>query len=260
CLFLALSVSVVFAGEEIDVYSNEEVTLAKGLSLTFHETTCPKLESIVKKRIKYHLKKAITQAAGLLRLHFHDCFVQGCDASVLLDGSASGPSEQDATPNLTLRQKAFEIINDIKEHVDKACDVVVSCADIAALAARDSVSQTGGPKYRVPLGRRDSLEFATRTATLANLPAPTSNASALIDALAAKGLDATDLVALSGGHTIGIGHCSSFEERLYPTQDSTLAKSFAKDLKLTCPTTNVTNTTVLDIRTPNHFDNKYYVN
>lgn len=67
-------------------------------------------------------------------------FAQGCDGSVLLDGSASGPSEQDAPPNLTLRQKAFEIINDIKERVDKACGVIVSCADITALAARDSVS------------------------------------------------------------------------------------------------------------------------
>ncbi|XP_057833159.2 peroxidase 12 [Cryptomeria japonica] len=259
CLFFALSLSFACAGAENDLYSNADLTLETGLSWTFYKSTCPKLESIVEKRIKFYLKKDITQAAGLLRLHFHDCFVQGCDASVLLDGSASGPSEQEAPPNLTLRQKAFEIINDIKEHVDKACDEVVSCADITALAARDSVSQTGGPKYSVPLGRRDSLEFATRAATLANLPGPNTTASALIDALAAKGLDATDLVALSGGHTIGIGHCASFEERLYPTQDSTLAKSFAKNLKVTCPSTNVTNTTVLDIRSPNIFDNKYYV-
>ncbi|KAH9308205.1 hypothetical protein KI387_036116, partial [Taxus chinensis] len=56
---------------------------------------------------------------------------------------------------------------------------------------------TGGPDFKVPLGRRDSLNFATRAATLANLPGPTSNASVLINALASKGLDATDLVALS---------------------------------------------------------------
>lgn len=66
--------------------------------------------------------------------------LQGCDASVLLDGSASGPSEQDAPPNLTLRARAFEIIDDLRARVHKECGRVVSCADIAAIAARDSVA------------------------------------------------------------------------------------------------------------------------
>jgi peroxidase len=65
--------------------------------------------------------------------------MQGCDGSVLLDGSASGPSEQDAPPNLSLRAEAFEIINDLRELVDEQCERVVSCADITALAARDAV-------------------------------------------------------------------------------------------------------------------------
>lgn len=69
----------------------------------------------------------------------------------------------------------------------------------------------------------------------------------------------TDLVALSGGHTIGIGHCTSFTNRLYPTQDSNMDKTLANNLKLTCPASNTTNTTNLDLRTPNIFDNKYFV-
>ena len=77
-----------------------------------------------------------------------------------------------------------------------------------------SPSQSGGPEYDVPLGRRDGLNFATQNATLANLPPPTDNASTILRSLAAKNLDATDVVALSGGHTIGIGHCTSFTERL----------------------------------------------
>jgi peroxidase len=77
--------------------------------------------------------------------------------------------------------------------------------------------------------------------------------------LATKNLDATDLVALSGGHTIGLGHCAAFIERLYPTQDPTLEKTYAKDLKQVCPTQDSNDTTVLDIRSPNKFDNKYYV-
>ncbi|GKV51027.1 hypothetical protein SLEP1_g57704 [Rubroshorea leprosula] len=113
--------------------------IVKGLSWTFYKSSCPKVESIIRKHLKKVFNEDIGQAAGLLRLHFHDCFVKGCDASVLLDGSASGPSEQQATPNLTLRKKAFEIINDLRERIHKECGRVVSCADIVALAARDSV-------------------------------------------------------------------------------------------------------------------------
>jgi peroxidase len=119
--------------------------------------------------------------------------------------------------------------------------------------------QSGGPEYNVPLGRRDGLNFATTDATNANLPSPNSNTSFLLTELAKKKLDATDVVALSGGHTIGIGHCPSFDDRLYPTQDATMDKTFAKDLKQICPTKGFNATTVLDIRSPNKFDNKYYV-
>ncbi|KAL6002612.1 Peroxidase 12 [Asimina triloba] len=233
--------------------------LVKGLSWTFYGSKCAKLENIVQDQLRKVFKKDIGLAAALLRVHFHDCFVQGCDGSVLLDGSASGPGEQDAPPNLTLRKQAFTVLNDLRERVEKRCGRLVSCTDILALAARDAVFLSGGPEYRVPLGRRDSLNFATRQATLDNLPPPTSTASQLIDALGKKNLDPTDLVALSGGHTIGIGHCSSFTGRLYPNQDPTMDKTFANNLKKQCPTSESTNTTVLDLRTPNAFDNKYYV-
>lgn len=235
-----------------------DVPVAPGLSYSFYASNCPKLESIVRNHLKQVFQKDIVQAAGLLRLHFHDCFVQGCDGSVLLDGSASGPSEQDAPPNLSLRKEAFKIINDLRALVHKACGRVVSCADITALAARDAVVLSGGPNYNIPLGRKDSLNFATRDQTSANLPAPFSNTTTILNSLATKNLDPTDVVALSGGHTIGRSHCTSFTDRLYP-QDATMDQTFAKNLKLTCPTRTTDNTTNLDIRSPNVFDNKYYV-
>ncbi|MBA0612671.1 hypothetical protein Godav_013249, partial [Gossypium davidsonii] len=119
--------------------ADNSVPIVSGLSWTFYKTSCPKLESIIRTQLKKVFDNDIGQAAGLLRLHFHDCFVQGCDGSVLLDGSASGPGEQQAPPNLSLRAKAFEIINDLRNRVEKACGRVVSCSDIVALAARDSV-------------------------------------------------------------------------------------------------------------------------
>ncbi|VVA39642.1 PREDICTED: peroxidase [Prunus dulcis] len=254
-LVSSLFVSSLFCVSE----AQPSVPVVKGLSWSFYESSCPNLNSIVRKHLKKVFKEDIGQAAGLLRLHFHDCFVQGCDGSVLLEGSASGPSEQEAPPNLTLRAKAFQIINDLRELIHKKCGRVVSCSDITALAARDSVFLSGGPDYDVPLGRKDGLNFATQNATLANLPPPSSNTSKLLTDLAKKNLDATDVVALSGGHTIGLSHCSSFTGRLYPTQDPTMDKTFANDLKEICPAEDTNATTVLDIRSPDTFDNKYYV-
>ncbi|RRT39989.1 hypothetical protein BHE74_00015096 [Ensete ventricosum] len=230
--------------------------IVSGLSFDFYKSACPNVEPLVRNFLSQLFKKDIGLAAALLRVHFHDCFVQGCDGSILLDGSAGGPSEKNAPPNLTLRPAAFKAINDLQKLVTKACGQVVSCADISALAARDS---SGGPDYRVPLGRRDGLTFATRDAVLSFLPSPASDVTTLINALAKLNLDTTDLVTLSGGHTIGIGHCASFDNRLFPSQDSTLEPTFAKNLYLTCPVKDTTNTTVNDIRTPNTFDNKYYV-
>ncbi|KAK9748737.1 hypothetical protein RND81_02G076900 [Saponaria officinalis] len=238
---------------------SSSVPIVKGLSYSFYSSSCPRLEAIVRSHLAKVFKKDITQTAGLLRLHFHDCFVQGCDGSVLLDGSASGPSEQNAPPNLSLRPEAFQIINRISALVQRECGRVVSCADLTALAARDSVYLSGGPYYDIPYGRKDSLNFATRNVTLANLPAPTSNTTTLLNSLATKKLDATDVVALSGGHTIGRGHCTSFTNRLYPSQDPVMDQTFAKNLKVTCPTASTNNTTNLDLRTPNKFDNKYYI-
>ncbi|KAJ9166832.1 hypothetical protein P3X46_021529 [Hevea brasiliensis] len=260
CFTYLLLISFLLVGSWFcAIGAQRSAPIVNGLSWTFYNSSCPKVESIIRKQLKKVFKEDIGQAAGLLRLHFHDCFVQGCDGSVLLDGSASGPSEQEAPPNLSLRKEAFEIIDDLRELVHKGCGRVVSCADIVAIAARDSVFLSGGPDYDVPLGRRDGLTFATRNVTLASLPAPTSNTSSLLTSLATKNLDATDVAALSGGHTIGISHCSSFTNRLYPTQDPVMDKTFANNLKQICPTTNSTNTTVLDIRSPNTFDNKYYV-
>ena len=119
--------------------------------------------------------------------------------------------------------------------------------------------QTGGPDYEVPLGRKDGLTFATQEATLANLVPPFAKADAILTSLATKNFDATDTVALSGAHTIGIGHCSSFTDRLYPNQDPVMDKTYAKNLKAICPKSDTNATTVLDLRSPDIFDNKYFV-
>jgi len=60
------------------------------------------------------------------------------------------------------------------------------------------ILKAGGPDYPVPLGRRDSLDYANESTVLSNIPAPTSNLSQLTVSFDNKGLNLTDLVALSG--------------------------------------------------------------
>lgn len=65
--------------------------------------------------------------------------MQGCDASILLDKTATIDSEKNAIPNNN-SIRGFDVIDKIKSEVDKCCGrTVVSCADIVAVAARDSV-------------------------------------------------------------------------------------------------------------------------
>lgn len=266
CIFVFVSACIISANGLV-VHEHDLSKPAHGLSWTFYKDSCPDLEDIVKSILEPALDEDVTQAAGLLRLHFHDCFVQGCDGSVLLTGTASNPSEQQATPNLSLRARALQLIDEIKTAVEASCSGVVTCADILALAARDSVAKAGGPKYPVPLGRRDSLKFASQSVVGSNIPKPTSNLTVLMSIFGPKGFSLEDMVALSGGHTIGIAHCNSFDNRLYNKQtgkkivDPSLANSLADDLYSLCPTVNNTvDFTNLDIQTPNAFDKKYYLN
>lgn len=70
----------------------------------------------------------------------HICKIQGCDGSVLLDDTPFFVGEKTALPNLN-SIRGFEVVDEIKAAVDKACKrPVVSCADILAIAARDSVA------------------------------------------------------------------------------------------------------------------------
>lgn len=65
--------------------------------------------------------------------------MQGCDGSILLDDTSSFTGEKNANPNRN-SARGFEVIDNIKSAVEQACPGVVSCADILAITARDSVN------------------------------------------------------------------------------------------------------------------------
>lgn len=46
------------------------------LQVGFYKNSCSKAETIVRSAVESYFNKDPTIAPGLLRLHFHDCFVQ----------------------------------------------------------------------------------------------------------------------------------------------------------------------------------------
>ncbi|CAM6120962.1 unnamed protein product [Calypogeia fissa] len=231
---------------------------AGSLSTSFYATTCSNLEKTVNGVFQAALAKDPRIGASLVRMHFHDCFVQGCDASITLVDTPTFKGEQHATPNDN-SIRGYDVVEAIKAAVEGICPNIVSCADILALVARIAVVSANGPFWEVEFGRRDSTTACFNCAN-SQLPQPTFHVADLTSNFAAKGLDQTDMAALSGAHSFGKAHCSSFSARLNPP-DLTLNSAYRTDLLEECPQGVSTDVVVnLDLTTPSDFDNKYYNN
>ncbi|XP_049393838.1 peroxidase P7-like [Solanum stenotomum] len=227
------------------------------LSDNFYGTSCRNLQTIVRNAMIQAVNREARLGASILRLFFHDCFVNGCDASILLDDTSTFTGEKNANPNRN-SARGYEVIDTIKAQVESACPNVVSCADILALAARQGTVLLGGPSWAVPLGRRDA-RTASQSAANTQIPAPSSSLSTLLSMFSAKGLNARDMTALSGSHTIGQARCTTFRNRIY--NDTNIDTQFAATRRATCPASGGdANLAPLDIQTPNRFDNNYYQN
>lgn len=75
------------------------------------------------------------ESQAFKNLSYKELYFQGCDASILLDGN---DGEKFAFPNIN-SARGFEVVDAIKTAVESSCSGVVSCADILAIAAQDSV-------------------------------------------------------------------------------------------------------------------------
>uniref|UniRef100_A0A7N0ZUB1 Peroxidase n=1 Tax=Kalanchoe fedtschenkoi TaxID=63787 RepID=A0A7N0ZUB1_KALFE len=256
---MAFSKNNSFAAATVLLYFLLTSTASAQLSTTFYSASCPSLQTTVRSAVLTAILQEVRMGASLLRLHFLDCFVNGCDGSILLDDTSSFTGEKNAAPNNN-SARGFDVVDTIKAAVERACPGTVSCADLLAIAARDSVVILGGPIWNVKLGRRDA-RTASQAAANSRIPSPASSLSSLISSFANVGLSSTDMVALSGSHTVGQSRCASFRNRIY--NETTINPTFAQARQQNCPRATGTgdnNLAPLDLQTPVTFDNRYYQN
>ncbi|KAL3616634.1 hypothetical protein CASFOL_039028 [Castilleja foliolosa] len=249
-MLMMVSTSAIFV-------QGNEYEYDDSLSYSYYHTSCPQLESIIHKKLDLWLKNDSTLAPSLINLHFHDCIVRGCDASILLDHKKS---EKMADASKSLR--GFELINDIKSEVEKACPRTVSCADILTATARDATVKSGGPFWMVPYGRRDG-KISLANEAQKSVPTGHERITDLIELFQSKGLNILDLVVLSGAHTIGKSSCGCLQNRLFNyaklgKPDPSINPKYLNFLRRKCRWAS--EKVELDPVSPNGFDVQYYKN
>ncbi|KAG8076020.1 hypothetical protein GUJ93_ZPchr0006g42308 [Zizania palustris] len=249
------------------------------LSLEHYSKTCPAAEHVVRAEMECAVRADPRNAALMLRLHFHDCFVQGCDGSVLLDDTAAMVGEKQAEQNVN-SLKGFGLVDKIKQKLEAECPGTVSCADLLAIAARDAVvlvnqsNQTNAQNTHssmhswrallgCPSGKIGRQEGKPGAGKQGHSTAQ-QGLLTLISKFWEKGLDATDMVALVGSHTIGFARCANFRDRIYgdyemTTKYSPASQHYLGKLKDICPLDGGDdNVSAMDSHTSSTFDNAYY--
>lgn len=252
-----------FLGLTLSILSTSLHASDPPLTLDYYASTCPSVIDIVKKEMACQVQSDPRAAPRVLRLHFHDCFVQGCDASILLDDTITLKGEKTASTNIN-SLAGFEVIDSIKNKVESECPGIVSCADILTIAARDATILAGGPYWHVPLGRKDSKTANSELPGL-NIPSPNEDLLGIISKFEYQGLSVKDMVALAGAHTIGVARCENYRSRIHGDWGQTFhtnpaTAKYLDDLKTKCPAAGggENNFTAMDYVTPNLFDNSFY--
>ncbi|OAY30934.1 peroxidase 65 [Manihot esculenta] len=236
------------------------------LSVDYYKTSCPDFQDIIRDTVTDKQITSPTTAAATLRLFFHDCMVDGCDASILISSNSFNKAERDAEVNLNLPGDAFDVVTRAKTALELSCPKIVSCADVVAQVTRDLIIMVGGPFYPVRLGRKDGL-ISMASHVEKSLPRVNMTMDEMIDLFKLNGFNVREMVALMGSHTIGFSHCKEFADRLYnfsnsnPT-DPGYNPTYASALKTLCAnyTKDTTMSAFNDVLTPGKFDNMYYQN
>ncbi|XP_020082378.1 peroxidase 16-like [Ananas comosus] len=106
-----------------------------GLSPNYYETSCPNVESIVRQAVEKKKNATVVTVPATLRLFFHDCFVEGCDASVLIASPNGDVGRTRRTTSPSAATGVFDTGHQAKEAVEAECPPAWSPgADILAIA------------------------------------------------------------------------------------------------------------------------------
>ncbi|PHT32671.1 Peroxidase 65 [Capsicum baccatum] len=232
------------------------------LTLDYYAKTCPKFDQIVSEIVHQKQKDFPVTAAATLRVFFHDCAVDGCDASVLIKPNSFTKPELEHDINHSLAGDAFDLVSRIKTALELSCPGIVSCADILASATRNLIVMIGGPNYKVPLGRKDGL-VSQATSVEGKLSRANETMDQMIQKMQGLGINVQEMVALvGGGHSIGFGHCKEFANRIFGKPDPTMNPKLAERLRGMCAnyTSNTDMSAFLDVITPGTFDNMLFKN
>ena len=74
---------------------------------------------------------------------------QGCDGSLLLDDDLPEIQSEKHVPANDKSARGFEVVDDIKSALEKACPGMISCADILALVAEISIELVRTPYHQL---------------------------------------------------------------------------------------------------------------
>lgn len=93
-----------------------------------------------------------------------------------------------------------------------------------------------------------------------NLPSGFADVNELISTFAQQGLSVSQMVTLSGSHTIGVTHCEHIANRIFTPVDKTMPADLLKKLQKTCPKASTGTPIVMDQKSEHKFDTAYFSN
>ncbi|CAA6672509.1 unnamed protein product [Spirodela intermedia] len=239
--------------------------MAEGkLAVDYYAASCPRAAEIVSETVVSKQIASPTTAAGTLRVFFHDCFLDGCDGSVLVSSTAFHRAERDADINLSLPGDAFDLVVRAKTAVELACP-----ASSPAPTSSPSPPATSSPCSAAPSSRPPRPQGQPRLPCRPRRRAPPPRqrhrlpAHRAIRAARLLGAGARRAVRRAHRRVCALqGVRSTGGPGRWRRADAAAEPRYAEAVRRACadyrsrPTVAVFN----DVMTPNKFDNVYFQN